>query len=460
MHRNPILARPILSATLFGVVGLVLFVFASIHDNQQLRAVVDAAEARKIARENLILAEHLFSLLKDMESGQRGYLLTGDPAYLRPYEDAKRQVAETHPRLRQGVVKVLGPASRIKTLDALIERRLAMAEGNIVLRRKSGLEAVVRSGLLEQGNQVMEAIRGEFARLEGVMQETVRSREQWLQDQHQSAFRASLGLAVLGVLMLGLAYALLLREMRRRLGAEQALKEANAHLEDVVRQRTAELAEANASLRLYATALDSSIEAERRRLAREVHDQLGQIFTALKLRLAGGALPEGRMQEFHRLLDEGIEVARRISADLRPPMLDDLGLAPALKHFATQQARQAGLACSVDIRDEPRLNAAQANQLFRIAQEALVNVVRHAGAGKVTILGQATDGRYVLSVSDDGKGLGHGSPRPGAMGLLGMRERAHLAGGECRITALASGGTQVEVILPLAGEGHAHPDPR
>jgi signal transduction histidine kinase len=151
------------------------------------------------------------------------------------------------------------------------------------------------------------------------------------------------------------------------------------------------------------------------------------------------------LRPYDQLLDEAIATARRIAADLRPPLLDDLGLAAALG----QLAQHDGLTATVRVEDDHVLTPRLAEQLFRITQEAVTNVLRHAKAAHIHIEGGATDQAYLLAVEDDGVGFDPQAVRRGALGLVGMRERARLAGGECRWVTPRFGGTRVEIRLPL-----------
>lgn len=212
----------------------------------------------------------------------------------------------------------------------------------------------------------------------------------------------------------------------------------------------------------FAVAQDRAIEQERRRLAREVHDQLGQVFTAIKLiaqSIPRAAYPPGQEAALGQALELGIASARRITAELRPPLLDDLGLAAALEHYVRDIARAGPPAWAVEVRDAARLGEAQALGLFRIVQEAVTNVRRHAGASHVWIHGEADDGHYRLRIEDDGRGFDPAAVRPGALGLTGMRERARLLDGQCVVRPRAGGGAVVEVRLPLdrIEDDHEHP---
>ncbi|MDB5999921.1 MAG: hypothetical protein JWP52_1620 [Rhizobacter sp.] len=219
--------------------------------------------------------------------------------------------------------------------------------------------------------------------------------------------------------------------------------------------RTAELQHANAQTRFFALELDRSIEAERRRLAREVHDQFGQIATGMKMivmRLAQDH-PEFDRQtigELTQLLDEAVATARHIAAELRPPLLDDLGFEAAVDHYTQKVARQSGLEFRLDVTDDALLSAGQANQLFRILQEALTNVLRHADASVVEVHGKVVDASYRLRVTDNGHGPK--GERVASSGLLIMQERAAMAGGWLRFGPGHDGGTEVTACVSLKVE--------
>jgi PAS domain S-box-containing protein len=200
-------------------------------------------------------------------------------------------------------------------------------------------------------------------------------------------------------------------------------------------------------------------EDERASIAREIHDQFGSALTALKMDAAwlqrhlgdaadGKAAP--RLQGMMDLLDDTIRLGRRLSSELRPPALD-LGLAPALESTLEEFARRHGLLATLDAPERlPALRPEASLALFRIVQEALTNVARHAEASEVRVALAANDGHLLLRVEDDGKGLG--AIRPSALGLAGMRERAALIGASCEVRARADArGTVVEVRAPVEG---------
>jgi PAS domain S-box-containing protein len=227
-----------------------------------------------------------------------------------------------------------------------------------------------------------------------------------------------------------------------------------------------ELKASRQELRSLAGKLDAMLEQERMRIARDLHDDMGQLLLAVKMdlrwverRLAELAPVDSTAQLQDRvvmassLVDQMVKTVQRIAADLRPPGLERIGLGAALSQEARRFQERVGVACDVHVCEGiPDLPAEVATGLYRIAQEALTNVARHAGASRVTVSLAARDGAVVVRVDDDGSGMCT-PPRPGALGILGMRERALRLGGELRIEAGAPRGTSVVVRVPLAPPG-------
>ena len=194
-------------------------------------------------------------------------------------------------------------------------------------------------------------------------------------------------------------------------------------------------------------------EGERRRVARELHDEVGQILTGVMLQIEGLAaqIPEdlrGQLDELRETAREGTEEVRRIARRLRPEALEDLGLQSALAALATSVGEQAGLRVDRHL-ELPELPLSEAQELviYRVAQEAMTNVVRHAEASEVELRLERAGDRVILVVRDDGKGLPNGA-LPSAHGIRGMRERAMLIGADIAITRPARG-TQVKLSIPV-----------
>lgn len=227
---------------------------------------------------------------------------------------------------------------------------------------------------------------------------------------------------------------------------------------DVTQQRreAAALAESREALRRLSTNVVEAREEERRRIARELHDELGQRLTALKMELAAlrGTAADGRAQidNMIGMVDETLASVRRISTDLRPMMLDDLGLNAALEWLGRDAARRLGIEVTLRLgENEPPLDDRVATAAFRMVQEALTNVARHARASDVQIELRQHDGELELTVRDNGVGYpGDALRREGSFGLVGMRERAAMLGGRVEFDNPPGGGARLVVHLPLA----------
>lgn len=437
--------------TLLLLGGLLLFILVAISGYQTLHTVAQTTALRAQARESLLQSRTVMSLLKDVETGQRGFILTGNSAYLEPYEFGLAQLGPAYDALAQRLAALSIVAAPTEGLRALIDQRLALARRNVETRKQKGFDAAQALILSEEGRRVMDTIRARFEHLDRILRSEIDRRNQRVVYLTERAFWSAGLLTVLGIALTGTAFVLLQREQRRRARAERALSDANVHLEEMVAARTAELVQARSEIEAFALRLDRGIESERRRLAREVHDQLGQVFTALRMTLGHGLKNvEGIEREVGRmdaLLGEGIATARRIAGELRPPLLDDLGLGAALTYKAQRFTEQSGVPCTVQVQDAERLSPEQATQLYRIAQEALTNVARHAEAGQVWIEGEVIDGDYWLVVEDNGRGMG--GTAKASLGLLSMRERAALSGGKLELGTGRAGGVRVRAGLPL-----------
>lgn len=240
-------------------------------------------------------------------------------------------------------------------------------------------------------------------------------------------------------------FTVILRDITRRKAFEDALRRQ----QDELRELSARVLEAR--------------EEEKTLIARELHDELGQLLTALKMDVAWlrehlpGAAPEtaAKVEQMNAVLDQTVGSVRRISADLRPLMLDDLGLADAASWLVEEFSRHSGVACTLELPQEQdaRLDALEraiATALYRALQESLTNIARHAGAKRAHVALRLTQDAVLLEVDDDGRGIdSEDIAKSGSLGLKGMRERALYLGGRLEVERAAAGGTQLRLRLPL-----------
>jgi PAS domain S-box-containing protein len=215
---------------------------------------------------------------------------------------------------------------------------------------------------------------------------------------------------------------------------------------------------AQEELAAFAAEASGIREQEKARIARELHDELAQSLTVLKMDTSWvrGCLGEGnaagaRLAEMEEVIDQAVAATRRIASDLRPPVLDDLGLAAAIEWLAGNFTQRHGIPCALDIDGAPDLQEPHATALFRIVQECLVNIAKHAQANAVQVRLTCADGEVHLSVEDDGIGFRPADPRkPQSLGVVGLRERTRLLRGTIALDSEPGKGTRVEARIPLA----------
>ena len=243
------------------------------------------------------------------------------------------------------------------------------------------------------------------------------------------------------------------------------LRDTNVRLETEIAERRRvedELRQSREELRQLASHLQSVREQERTEIAREIHDELGQALTALKMdvhwvgqRVAEAPPPIGaRLGSMSKAIDATVHAVRRISSQLRPKLLDDLGLSAAIEWQAREFEQHSGIPCAIHSEpDDIVVDRARSTALFRIFQETLTNVARHAGASRVEVVLQDLGGSVEMTVNDDGKGIGPGEATDGrSLGIVGMRERVRSLGGHLEVRGRPGRGTTVRVSIPSGKE--------
>jgi signal transduction histidine kinase len=236
-------------------------------------------------------------------------------------------------------------------------------------------------------------------------------------------------------------YTVILRDITARLAAEEALRKSKDELQAL------------------GAAAHMTREQEKSRIARELHDELGQLLTMLQMDVVwckeklpyGNESFQARLDRMEGLLKGTIAATRRIASDLRPLMLDDLGLVPSLEWLVENFSQRTGIVCRLDIAGRDLvLPKAHATAIFRIVQESLTNIAKHANATHASIsIGDDDDEALVVRIEDDGVGFATDAPRkPNSFGLFGLRERASLMGGQATIESMPGKGTKVVVRVP------------
>jgi signal transduction histidine kinase len=441
--------RVLLPLALGVIVSLGILGFAEIG----YRRLEFANRAMSTALEMETAVNETMALIGDAESSQRGFLLTGDPSYLKPYKDALPKIEETFARLRE-LISVNGTSGMIdhaNKLNVLIGKKLSEMESTLALNERDGHEAafqLIETGL---GQRVMEDIRTESKSiLDELRLSSQRGGERWARDIEDGRV-GMLTMTAFTIALLFVVWALARREISLREAKRRTLVEEQRRLEHEVAMRTEELSE-------LSTYLQTVREEEKSRLARDIHDELGGILVGAKMDVAWAAqrckasLPEAaeKLNRALTILDEGVEMKRRIIEELRPTLLDNLGLAPALDWQIRQTCERAGLKCDLNL-GEPDLPVDVSIALYRIVQEALTNIVKYAKARTVSVELLRDDEGLTLIVRDDGIGLPAGvETNRLSHGIIGMRQRVRALNGRFRISGRPGIGTTIEVFVPLA----------
>lgn len=411
----------------------------------QMHALVNMGRARL---ETFLLLQRL----TDAESGQRGYLLTGRREYLQPYQNAAddaRRYLQSLQRLLEQLGNSEGQRERAKLSTAVDNKLSELAE---VMRlydagQKDTAYELMRSGI---GRDQMDTVRRQTEAL--VSDQNTRI-ALMLDSVFDTLLLNRVGVAsmtVISLLMLGMFLRQSRAGAREREERRAELQAERDRLELEVARRTGELTELTSHL-------ESAREDERARLARDLHDELGALLTAAKLDVARirptlqKSAPElmPRLNHLIESLNSGIALKRRIIEDLRPSTLDNLGLLAALEVLCSESAQQLGLAVHVELQ-AVQLSPSAELTVFRLVQESLTNIAKHAQASEVTVRLREDADQALVQVVDNGRGFDTRITTPAAHGLLGMRYRVGAELGLLQVVSVRGVGTTVTARLPLA----------
>jgi len=412
---------------------------------QQATGSLDSLGRMGEARTNI---QTLLRRTVDAESGQRGYLLTGRDEYLEPYRDALDDINTSLAWLRNYYQADPVLSQAMARTDELVKAKLSELSTVLGLYGEGRHDAWRELILLDFGREKMAQIRIATEQLLAHESSMV---AEGRKDVYETLLLHRIGVAAMSAISL-LALFMYLRRTRE-LEEQQLRQQADVQaerdrLEVEVTRRTEQLTE-------LAHHLQTAREDERSRLARELHDELGSLLTAAKLdaariksRLAGAA-PEAleRLAHLSETLNSGIALKRRIIEDLRPSTLDNFGLVAALEILTREFAERSGLQLMCKL--EPvKLKPADELTAFRLVQEALTNVAKHAHASRIEVTLSQADGRAALRVRDNGIGFDVQKHPISAHGLLGMRYRVESAGGTLRLVSSPGQGTLITADLP------------
>ncbi len=445
---NPLPYAPILLGAAF-IATLFIVAESGYKRIHEAGLVISAAEERQE-----LMARYL-RLMLDAESAQRGFLLTENPRYLRAFDPAVRAL---DPLLNRIVEELRASgleadADRAQSLRTLAGKKVG--EMQTALRLYGEIDRAAALQLLDTdiGQRAMTDLRHQMRDLYDAEGKRLASARASSERDLQTS-RVLLGAAsFLSLLLVVLVGALLARDMRRREKDADDLDARNRELDRTVQQRTAMLFHLSSSLQKVA-------EREKATLARELHDELGGLLVATKIDVSwlrkhaddGSEASKLRWERVLRCMDEGLSLKRRVIENLRPTLLDNVGLVAALRWLVDETVRRQGIACEEQYPETvPELSPDARIAVFRAVQECLMNIVKHARAKSVLIRVSATDGELSVVVRDDGVGIDEARlETPQSHGLLGMRHRIESLDGRLGVQSLGPGcGTECSFTLPL-----------
>lgn len=434
------------------IAALALLLVSETSYQRSTQAIHDMAQSYQLRLDLFRLQR----LMVDAETGQRGYLLTGKPSYLEPYAGSAREIGELVERLSRYYEVHRTELPVFERLAKAMTTKLSELELTIKLRRDgrdTAWQGVIDS---EIGLEAQRTVRDTVDRLADAEARRIA--------QHQEQVSESLLIGRLGVggmtLLSLLAIYFFFRQARLRFEERErqssVLQAERDSFEAQVRRRTRQLTQ-------LAQHLQTTQEAERSRLARELHDELGALLTSAKLdvarlrsRLPGlmaagdGHLPpevNERLNHLNEALNSGIALKRSIIEDLRPSALGHLGLVVSLGILTREFAQRCGVAMHTDF-DPVTLGESGELTVYRFVQEALTNIAKYAKAQRVDVSLKSTADGVNVVVQDDGAGFDPDALTPSAHGLVGMRYRVEAEGGRLQLQSQPRRGTRLSAWLP------------
>lgn len=390
----------------------------------------------------------------EAESGQRGYLLTGKTDYLKPLMAAGKRLPLVMQQLRAKVAD--DPPLRVLVAELAAPARAKFADLALTLRLMQDGEPQLAMQQVESGEgmRLMADLRERFAALE--MLAANRATEA------RAARERNALIARVAILFSTLVIAGLIIKLLQLIAADAARRELMRR-EEVARRELLEqeVATRTKDLSSLSSHLQRVAEAEKSELARELHDEMGGLLTAAKMDLAwlhhrpsikSDNDSQAKLVSLGTVLDQAMGMKRRVVESLRPSLLEHFGLTVALQSYFEDMCAKANLECVVTVPESvDGLDRAAQLTLFRIAQEALTNVLRHAKAKHVELVLEQVDDDYVMTIGDDG--VGFDIDQPGARtshGIAGMRQRAAGLVGDLQFESPPGGGTRITLRVPRA----------
>ena len=425
----------------------ITFIFVS---EKNYSNILKSVAATRDGRDHLSLIYQLQTLVLNAETAQRGYLLTDNKVYLEPFLQAKADLPKLQSELAAAFADRSDRQAQLNELANVVIDKLIGLEITVALAEQGKRDEAMRRFELNKGNDQMDVARKKVAvMIDEMGLEGEQMRAYWERNMLVSRL-GIIAIAALNVVLLGLVVYLFMQDLQRQQILVASRISENERLASLVEERTGELNE-------LSTHLQRSSERDRAALARDLHDELGGILTSAKmdlewLRVRAASTPEGvhRFEQLSNLIDEAVTIKRNVVENLRPSLLDNLGLAPALEWYITENCSKGGLKCNLNLAEELGFISPDASiAVFRIVQESVTNVLRHANAKNFTASLHVDEENIHLVLEDDGMGLPTTfNPSKLSHGLSGMRQRARSLGGDVAWSSGSGKGTTITVSIP------------
>jgi signal transduction histidine kinase len=425
------------------VVGVLFFI-----NDQNFERSTTATLQIEESTKTLAVLNKLQGQIVDAETGQRGFLLTGNAKYLVPYTNSTAEINQSLDSLHALVMHIPKQSVIYDLMARHISRKLAEIELTVRMRKDGNQDAWKYVVSTDIGQFQMDAIRTHITELTDISEKEV--------ILAKSQIKTTLVISRIGIALLAmtglLAFYLYLRQntvlVDTSFREHEALQRERDQLESMVNERTDNLAK-------LATHLQNTREEERGNLARALHDEFGSLLTAAKLDVArlksqlSSVMPdaETRLSHLNSTLNNIIVMTRTIVENLRPSSLTHLGLTSSLEILAREFEKQHNLIITVDL-DSVEISDNTQLAVYRLVQESLTNISKYAKAKHVTLSLQNFDTYFSVQVKDDGVGFERNKVDGTHHGLLGMQHRMEALGGKLVITSAPGNGTHILAKIP------------
>ncbi len=433
---------------LFLFLGLVLLALFLVESFRQYDLGKESISTAQKQEHRLNKIDELLTELLSAETAVRGYALSGDKNFLKPYDDASPRISELIKFLRIDLEAHYDIINIFRALDEVVFRKVERMESIVATRSRNDSVPIQN---IAQANNDMASIRAYIAELREKLSRKSLDAQNSAQQAIYVARQVNLALGISSIVLLLALFALMLREVNTRSLVANNLENEKVLLDEKIRERTKDL---NA----MAKYLNEVRESEKQRLARELHDEMGAILTSAKMDISwierninSDTMPplSDRFRRLSKHLSDGMALKRRIIDNLHPPLFEQLGLSASLEGMIDDFHAATGIKTEFDTPEEDiSLPTDKALALYRIVQESLNNIRKYADAKNIKVVLKKENNWVKVSIADDGCGFDPGL-LTATHGILGMRYRVNIFDGKFNLTSAHGKGTHVEASLPI-----------